>query len=142
MNRMRRAMAGVVASTTALFVAACGGGSPAPAPPTTPGARLYLANCMACHRADGSGVPTLQPPLAGTPITVGDPTVLLDWVMYGRRPDALPAGTYSGFMPRFSYLSDEELAALLTHVRASFGNRAAPVTPAMVAAARAAYRGS
>jgi mono/diheme cytochrome c family protein len=105
----------------------------------SPGARLYVANCIACHQADGGGVPTMQPPLAGTPVTVGEPAELLAWVMYGRRPRALPAGAYHGVMPQFSYLSDAELATLLSWVRASFGNHAPPLTTDMVAAARAAH---
>jgi mono/diheme cytochrome c family protein len=82
----------------------------------------------------------MQPPLAGTPVAIGDPAELLGWVMFGRRPAALPAGVYHGVMPQFGYLSDDELATILTHVRSSFGNHAPPVTPAMVAAARAAHR--
>ena len=106
----------------------------------TPAERLYATTCAACHRADGSGIEGVQPPLAGTPVAVGEPTELLGWVMYGRRPATLPRGGYAGNMPQFSYLSDEDLAAILTHVRTSFGNHAAAVTPAMVAAARAAHR--
>jgi mono/diheme cytochrome c family protein len=78
----------------------------------------------------------VQPPLAATAVTVGDPDELLGWVMYGRRPAALPQGRYRGMMPQFAYLADADLAEVLTHVRSSFGNHAAPVTPAMVARAR------
>jgi mono/diheme cytochrome c family protein len=127
-------------ATLVVSLAGCGSPATAPAPPMTPGARLYAANCMACHRADGSGIKGLQPALAGTPVTNGEPDVLLAWVMFGRRPAALPRGEFAGVMPQFGYLSDEDLATLLTHVRASFGNHAPPVTPAMVAAARAAHR--
>lgn len=119
-------------------VAGCGGGAPPAA--ATPGARLYVANCLACHQPNGEGVKGLQPPLAGTPVTIGDAADLLGWVMFGQRPAALPKGEYGGVMPQFSYLSDADLAALLTHVRSSFGNHAPPVTPAMVAEARAAHR--
>jgi mono/diheme cytochrome c family protein len=121
--------------------AGCGGGGGAPQAPATPGARLYVAYCLACHQASGAGVKGVQPPLAGTPVTIGDPAELLGWVMFGTRPATLPKGAYSGVMPQFSYLGDADLAALLTHVRASFGNHAPAVTPAMVAAARAAERG-
>jgi mono/diheme cytochrome c family protein len=117
------------------------GGSAKPVVADSPGARLYLSNCAACHRGDGSGIRGLQPPLAGTPVAIGEPEPLLGWVMYGRRPAALPRGGYAGVMPQFAYLADEDLAALLSYVRSSFGNRAAPVTAAMVAAARAAHRG-
>ncbi|HXQ63324.1 MAG TPA: cytochrome c [Steroidobacteraceae bacterium] len=120
------------------LVAGCGDG--APPTPATHGAHLYVANCIACHLPKGEGVKGLQPPLAGTPVTIGEPADLLGWVMFGQRPAALPKGVYGGIMPQFSYLSDADLAALLTHVRSSFGNHASPVTPAMVAAARAAHQ--
>ena len=127
----------------ALALAACAPGGPvgsAASHAVTPAERLYATTCAACHRPDGSGIEGVQPPLAGTAVTVGEPTELLGWVMYGRRPAALPRGGYAGIMPQFSYLSDQDLAALLTHVRTSFGNHAAAVTPAMVAAERARHR--
>lgn len=125
-----------------LAIAALGGCSPSPAPgaaSVSPGARLYAANCAACHRPDGSGVPSVQPPLAGTPVAVGPPAELLGWVLYGHRPAALPRGVYAGAMPQFSYLADADVAVLLTYVRASFGNHAQAITPAMVQAARASH---
>jgi len=137
---MRSAMRSVSVGLALGLVLGCGPGSPAPARPASAAERLYLATCAACHRPDGSGVAGVQPPLAGTPVTTGDPDELLGWVMYGRRPAGLPRGGYGGIMPQFSYLSDEDLATLLTHVRSSFGNHATPVTPAMVAAARARHR--
>jgi len=125
-----------------LALAALGGCGGAPPPgASSPGGRLYLGTCAACHKPDGSGVGGMQPPLAGTPVTVGAPEVLLAWVMYGRRPPQLPRGVYAGAMPQFSYLSDADLAALLSYVRSSFGNHAAPVSAAMVAQARAAHGG-
>jgi cytochrome c oxidase cbb3-type subunit 2 len=120
-------------------VAACG---PArPAADATPGARLYAVNCSGCHGANGAGVRGMQPPLAGTPVPNGEPDALLAWVMYGHRPAALPRGIYAGVMPQFSYLTDADLAVVLTWVRSSFGNHAAPVTSQMVAKVRLAHPG-
>jgi hypothetical protein len=107
-----------------------------PAPPATVGQRLYVANCLACHQSQGEGIRGVQPPLAGTPVPTGEPAPLLAWVMFGIRPNALPQGMYSGMMPQFGYLSDTQLAELLTYVRSSFGNHAPAVTPDMVATAR------
>jgi mono/diheme cytochrome c family protein len=129
----------VPAVVVAAALAACGPPAGAPAALPGPGQRLYTNNCLACHQRNGEGVPGVQPPLAGTPVPNGDVAVLLAWVMYGERPTALPRGQYSGLMPQFGYLSDDDLAALLTYVRSSFGNHASPVTAAMVAAARAAH---
>jgi mono/diheme cytochrome c family protein len=128
-----------IAALAVLGVAGCGGGG-SPAAPPGPGELLYLSNCLACHQKNGEGVNGLQPPLAGTPVTIGDADELLGWVMFGKRPAALPRGQFGGVMPQFAYLSDADLAALLTHVRSRFGNQAPPVTPEMVARARAAHR--
>jgi mono/diheme cytochrome c family protein len=135
--RFVRAAAASVFAATAL--AACGSGTP-PVPPS-PGARLYASNCLACHQKNGEGVAQVQPPLAGTPVPTGEPSALLRWVMFGERPASLPRGAYAGVMPQFGYLSDDDLATLLSYVRSSFGNHASPVTPAMVAEARGAHRG-
>jgi mono/diheme cytochrome c family protein len=135
MLRFRLIAAALVAAT----LAACGSGGSSSSP--SPGARLYANNCLACHQRDGEGVPGVQPPLAGTPVPGGDPGELLRWVMFGERPAALPKGKYSGVMPPFAYLSDADLATLLTYLRSSFGNQAPPITPAMVAEVRAAHGG-
>lgn len=127
-----------VAALATAMIAGCGPGGPAT--PPSPGSRLYASNCLACHLQNGAGIPGVQPPLAGTPVPVGDPRELLAWVLYGERPASLPRGQYSGLMPQFSYLSDDDLATLLSYVRSSFGNHAAAITPAMVAEARAAHR--
>jgi len=105
-----------------------------------PGARVYLANCIACHRQDGLGTPGVQPSLVGAPVVAGPPEELLAWVMFGQRPAALPAGEYAMMMPQFAYLGDAQLAAVLTHVRQSFGNAYGPISVDQVAAARAARR--
>jgi mono/diheme cytochrome c family protein len=130
----------VLAATA--WLAGCGGGEPgtaAPAPTASPGARLYVQNCIACHGRNGEGVPGVQPSLAGTALTVGDPEPLLAWVMFGVRPESLPKGQYRGVMPQYAYLSDADLAVLITHVRSSFGNSASAVGPDLVAKVRAAH---
>lgn len=138
---MRIPMLLSIACIGAPLLQGCGPAGSGSRPAPTPGARLYMANCLACHQADGSGVRGLQPPLAGTPVAIGDPRPLLAWVMYGTRPAALPRGVYSGVMPQFSYLSDADLATLLSYVRSSFGNQSGPVSADTVAEARAAHAG-
>jgi mono/diheme cytochrome c family protein len=128
----------------AAWLAGCGGGSPSPTtasstPSASPGARLYLQNCIACHQRNGEGVPGVQPALAGTAVTIGDPEVLLAWIMYGVRPETLPKGQYRGVMPQYAYLSDTDLATLTTYVRTNFGNSASAVGPDLVAKVRAAH---
>lgn len=122
--------------------------APAPAAPAapvvadagpSPGAKVFMGNCLACHAATGLGM-GVQPPLPGSKTVNGDVQALAAWVMFGVRPStAAPVGKYPPIMPQFSYLKDEDLAAALTHVRTSWGNASSPVTVADIQAARAAH---
>ena len=92
------------------------------------GARLYEANCVACHQADGHGIPGVYPSLAGSALVLGEPRPLVRWIVRGIRPPSLPAGRYATQMPHFGWMTPADAAALATYLRSSFGNRAAPVT--------------
>ena len=48
---------------------------------------------------------------------------------------------YNQVMPAWKHLKDEQIAAVATYVRGSFGNTAAPVSAETVAAVRAATSG-
>jgi cytochrome c6 len=88
---------------------------------------LFNDNCSACHQTTGKGVKGAFPALAGDPFVQGDPAALTATVLAGR------AG-----MPAFKDdLNDADLASVLTYIRASWGNKGAPVSAANVAAARA-----
>jgi len=114
--------------------AAEGGGGGAPA--VELGAKLYNQNCVPCHRDDGTGIPTVYPSLSGSPVVLGDPVPLAQWVLSGKRPPTMPAGRYSTQMLLFGWLKDPDAAALLTYVRSNFGNSAPPVDAATIAKAR------
>jgi len=91
---------------------------------------LFMDNCSACHQATGKGVKGAFPPLAGSPLVQGDPKIVITTVLNGR------AG-----MPAFKDdLSDADLAAILTYVRSSWGNKASAIKPTDVVAARAAAK--
>lgn len=104
------------------------------------GAQVFASRCAACHQANGKGLAGVFPPLAGSPWVVGDPDTALQIVLHGMTgPIDVLGTTYNGAMPAFAeQLSDAELAAVLTHVRATWGNAAAPIDSAAAAAARAA----
>ena len=121
-----------------LGLAGCGGGKGGGPVAQTPGSRVYLQNCIGCHGPAGQGM-GMQPALPGSATVNGDPAALTAWVMFGVRPATMPAGKYPPMMPQFTYLKDDELAAVLTHVRTSWGNQASPVTVPQIAAARAAH---
>ncbi len=120
----------------ALFavLTACGS-----APPKDRGAQLYVGMCQSCHQSNGQGAKGLYAPLAGTPVPNGDPEEMISWILYGDRPASLPRGQYSGAMPQFGFLSDQDAAAVATFVRRSFGNNASEVTPEVVARVRARH---
>ena len=129
----------VVAAIACLVCAGCGSGSgTGGAGAQDRGAVVYATHCATCHQRNGQGVGDIQPALAGSATATGEPQALIAWVMFGKRPTTLAQRKSLAVMPQFGWLSDDDVAAVLTHVRKSFGNAAAPVTAAEVAAVRAA----
>ena len=112
----------------------------APAPATSEkGKAVFQQTCATCHMLDGSGVPNMQPSLDGGNKTVqGNPEVLITLLLKGAGA-VMPAkrARYVNQMPSFDTLADDEIAAVLTYVRSSFGNKAPAVTVKQVAAVRA-----
>lgn len=104
------------------------------------GAQLFAANCAACHQANGEGIPQVFPPLVGSEWVTGDEHALIRILLHGvTGAIEVKGATYNGAMPAFAdRFGDAELAALLTYVRAAWGNGAAAVTPEAVQAQRRA----
>jgi len=102
------------------------------------GAALYAARCAACHQASGEGVPGVFPPLAGSEWVSGSERRLAAIVLHGVTGSLTVKGIrYDGVMPAFKdQLGDAELAALLSHLRAQWGQGAAIVTAAHVGETR------
>jgi mono/diheme cytochrome c family protein len=109
-----------------------------PVDPMVLGARLFNQNCVTCHQAGGQGVPGSFPPLAGSEWVAGSEERLVRILLLGMSgPVEVHGATYNGIMPAFGpasgYRFDErKIAAVLTYVRASFGNSAPAVTPEKV----------
>ena len=103
-----------------------------------PGVLLYMQKCMACHRADGQAYAPFIPPLAGNPAVVdADPSSLINVTMNGTQRIVVGGMPDAYWMPRFrNMLSDQEVADVVTMIRSAWGNRAAPVIAADVAAIR------
>lgn len=98
----------------------------AAAQPAAAGRDLYLHACADCHQPNGDGVPGAFPALAHDPIVNGAPTLGARVVLEGAGP-----------MPDFdNQLTDAQIAAVLSYVRASFGNKAPPVPAAVVTSVR------
>lgn len=113
-------------------------------PLTADGGQLYTANCVACHQANGGGVPGVFPPLSNSEfVDAADPGVFIRIVLHGiHGPLTVEGKTYNGEMPHFQdKFSDAELAALVTHVRSSFGNKASATDAQTVAKVREETKG-
>jgi mono/diheme cytochrome c family protein len=103
---------------------------------TDRGKEVYDQNCLACHQMDGGGVPMLTPPLINAEYVQGDKVRLINVVIKGLKGVEVGGEMYDNPMPPLAHLSDEDIAAVLTYVRANFNNKAGPVKKEEVAAAR------
>ena len=79
------------------------------------GAKVYAANCVACHQANGQGVKGAFPALDGSKVMNGPKDGLINVVLNGKPGTAMAAFG--------KQLSDTELAAVITHARNSWGNK-------------------
>lgn len=86
---------------------------------------LYKSHCMSCHQFDGGGVDNLNPPLIQTSYVLGSKAGLINIVLKGfkERVD-IEGNNYSNNMPPLNYLTDQQIADVLTYVRNDFGNKA------------------
>lgn len=95
----------------------------------TLGEKIYSVHCVACHQADGSGLPPTFPALTGGAIATGPIAGHLNNVLNGQPGTAMIAFG--------AILSDEEIAAVVTYERNALGNEVGDMlSPADVAAAR------
>lgn len=100
------------------------------------GSKVYARNCQTCHMADGAGVQNLNAPLIKTNDVLGSKTKLIHTLLKGMKGVSINGENYSNVMPPHDFLSDKEIADVLSYVRNSFGNKASVVTTAEVAAVR------
>lgn len=133
-------------ATPADSAAGEGASAEGPAPPegeAISGAELFVQQCATCHGAQGQGMSGAFPPLAGSEWVAGDEETPIRVVLHGLQGSVQVGGTtYNGVMPAFgSRLSDAEIAAILTHIRSSWGNEAPEVTADEVQEVRREYSG-
>jgi len=99
----------------------------------TRGEAVYAANCVACHQANGKGVPAAFAALDGSQVVNGEKAHQIDVLLNGQKTGKFPTE-----MPAWKQLSDTEIAAVITYTRNTWSNKAAEniVQPAEVLAAR------
>ena len=111
------------------------------------GEKIYGLYCVTCHQANGAGNPAQYvPPLAGSEwVTAKGPGRLIRIVSKGFtgpvnvKGQSFGGNNMLGIGDLFSgdeAQKAEDIAAVLTYVRGSFGNNAPPITPAQVKAVR------
>ncbi|MGC1481174.1 MAG: cytochrome c [Chthoniobacterales bacterium] len=118
-----------------------GGAAAGPPDPMVIGKRIYTANCVVCHQADGNGVAGQFPPLVGSEWVAngewqGD-NHLVKLMLNGLQgPVEVKGNIYNNAMPAWKQLKDSEIASVLTYIRNSWGNAAEPITNDYVATIR------
>lgn len=102
------------------------------------GSMVYSTNCSTCHSSDGKGSPGAFPPLAGNAVVNGDASNVIHIVKNGLTGTIKVKGaTYAGTMPAWKgTLTNDQIAAVISFIRSSWGNSGGPVTSAQVAATK------
>lgn len=78
------------------------------------GKKIYDTTCIACHQANGQGMPPVFPAIAGSPVATGPIDQHMELVLNG-----VPGSAMQAFGPQ---LSDVDVAAVMTYQRNAFGN--------------------
>jgi len=102
------------------------------------GQAVFAGSCQACHQANGQGLAGAFPPLAQSDFLAGHRREVMQAALFGLSgPITVNGNDYNGVMPSMGYLSDQDLADVLTYVFNSWGNAYAAVSVDEVAALRA-----
>jgi nitrite reductase (NO-forming)/hydroxylamine reductase len=113
-------------------------GAAASAAQVESGKKVYEIACMACHQADGKGLPGAFPPLAGSDYLLGNKDRAVGVVVNGLQGEVVVNNVkFNSVMPAMTQLSDQEIADALTFALNSWGNSGGAVAASQVAAERA-----
>jgi mono/diheme cytochrome c family protein len=104
-----------------------------------PGKAIFESNCALCHNSDGTGKPGQGPPFVGSEWVLGSPNRMIRIPENGLTgPVKVKDQEYNLNMAGMGHdLKDADLAAVLSYIRSSWGNKASAITPAQVKAVRA-----
>lgn len=100
------------------------------------GQRVYEANCMACHQANGEGIPGAFPPLAKSDYLNNNPLLGVNAIIKGLSgPIKVNNVNYNGVMPAMN-LNDEDIANVITFVLNNWDNAGGKISAEQVAKQR------
>ncbi|HRO81297.1 MAG TPA: cytochrome c oxidase subunit II [Alicycliphilus denitrificans] len=92
------------------------------------GAKVYAANCAACHQANGKGAGPIKPL---------DGSAIVKDADHARQIQIVLKGAANGAMPAWAALSDTDLAAVVTYTKNAWSNKTGQlVQPAEIVAQR------
>lgn len=118
-------------------------GEPASADVMRAGSLQYDIHCGSCHLPTGEGSPEQGPPLIGSPVVLdANPASLINITLFGAQtPHISPSREWEArqwirMEPFENLMTDEQIAAALSFIRATWGHEAGAVTPEQVAAQR------
>ena len=95
----------------------------------SPAAKVYNIYCSTCHQPDGMGDRARFPPLARSEWVTGNKEELIKIILLGMEGEIVVRNrTYNNTMPRHDFLSNEEIASVLTFIRTNFQNQASVIT--------------
>ena len=99
--------------------------------------------CIACHGKNGEGITNLNPPLFDTEWVTGNKSRLIKLTLKGiHGPIKVGLVEYDKCLPMPGFemkLTDIEIAAVLTYIRNSFGNKSSLITAEEVQKVREKY---
>jgi mono/diheme cytochrome c family protein len=95
---------------------------------------VYASLCASCHHANGTGQTGLGKPLAQSPWVTGSPGRLIRILLHGKEGEKL-------MPPLGAAMTNERVAAVLTFIRQSWGNEAAPIDATAVLEVRGTTMG-
>lgn len=98
------------------------------------GAKLY-SKCSGCHGPDGKGDGNAYPSLAGSTWVTGETERLAMVILNGLGGPTSTGKTYGVMPAQGSGMKGEDLAAIMTYVRNSFGNKTGDVVTKQMGAA-------
>ena len=93
------------------------------------GAKVYEIYCRSCHQKDGKGDGLRFPPIENSEWIKGDKKRLINILLNGLQGNIEVKGKpYNSLMPPQSFLTDEDIAQVLSYIRQNFGNNASVVS--------------